>query len=33
MPNQNEQNRVIYDWLTFTTKIHSLPDVVDMLGW
>lgn len=33
MPKQqNEQNRVIYDWLTFTTKIHSLPDVVDILG-
>lgn len=28
---QNE-NRVLYDWLTFTTKIHSLPDVIDMLG-
>lgn len=27
-----EQNRVIYDWLTFTTKIHSLPDVVALLG-
>lgn len=25
-------NKVIYDWLTFTTKIHSLSDVVDMLG-
>ena len=25
-------NKVIYDWITFTTKIHSLPDVVDMLG-
>lgn len=29
---QNEQNRVIYDWLTFTTKIHSLPDVLELLG-
>lgn len=28
---QNE-NRVLYDWLTFTTKIHSLPDVIDLLG-
>lgn len=25
-------NRVIYDWLTFTTKIHSLSDVVELLG-
>lgn len=25
-------NKVIYDWLTFTTKIHSLVDVVDFLG-
>lgn len=25
-------NRVMYDWLTFTTKIHSLPDVIDLLG-
>lgn len=29
---QNEQNRVIYDWLTFTTKIHSLSNVVELLG-
>lgn len=27
-----EQNRVIYDWLTFTTKIHSLSDVISLLG-
>lgn len=27
-----EQNRVIYDWFTFTTKIHSLPDVIELLG-
>ena len=25
-------NRVIYDWLTFTSKIHSLPDVIEFLG-
>lgn len=25
-------NRVLYDWLTFSTKIHSLPDAVDFLG-
>lgn len=33
MINQNEQqNKVIYDWLTFTTKIHSITDVLDLLG-
>ncbi len=25
-------NNVLYDWLTFSTKIHSLPDVVELLG-
>lgn len=25
-------NKVLYDWLTFSTKIHSLFDVIDMLG-
>jgi phage replication initiation protein len=25
-------NNVLYDWLTFSTKIHSLPDVVSFLG-
>lgn len=27
-----EQNKVIYDWLTFTTRIHSLTDVIELLG-
>lgn len=27
-----EQNKIIYDWLTFTTKIHSVSDVIEMLG-
>lgn len=26
-------NRVLYDWLTFTTKIHSLSGVVSLLGF
>lgn len=25
-------NKVIYDWLTFTSKIHSVPDLVQLLG-
>ena len=25
-------NKVLYDWLTFSTKIHSLFDIIDMLG-
>ena len=25
-------NRVIYDWLTFTTKIHDVDSVIEMLG-
>lgn len=29
---QIEQNRVLYDWLTFTTKIHSLSNVLELLG-
>ena len=27
-----QRNKVIYDWLTFTTRIHSLTDVIEMLG-
>lgn len=25
-------NKIIYDWLTFSTRIHSVPDVITMLG-
>lgn len=25
-------NRIMYDWLTFTSKIHSVPDLVQLLG-
>lgn len=25
-------NRVIYDWLTFTSKIHSIDDIISILG-
>lgn len=27
-----EQNKVIYDWLTFTSRIHSLTGVIELLG-
>ena len=27
-----EQNKIIYDWLTFTTKIHSVDDIINILG-
>ncbi len=27
-----EKNKIIYDWLTFTTKIHSVDDIINFLG-
>lgn len=27
-----EQNKIIYDWLTFTSKIHSVDDIISLLG-
>lgn len=27
-----ETNKIIYDWITFTTKIHSVDDVINILG-
>ncbi len=27
-----EQNKIIYDWVTFTTRIHSVDNIIDMLG-
>ena len=26
------KNKVLYDWLTFTTKIHDVDVVIDLLG-
>lgn len=29
---QKQENIIIYDWVSFTTKIHSLSQVIEMLG-
>jgi len=31
LPDFEIKNRIIYDWLSFTTKIHSVSDLVDLL--
>lgn len=28
----SETNKIIYDWITFTTKIHSVDDLINILG-
>ncbi len=32
IPSLPEGNRVIFDWLSFTTRVHSLSDLVDLIG-
>lgn len=27
-----DENIVLFDWLSFTTKIHSVSDVIDIIG-
>lgn len=30
---EQPKNQIIYDWLSFTTKIHTLSEVLDLLDF
>ena len=32
LPDFPKENRVLYDWLSFTTRLHAVCDLIDLLG-